>query len=185
MVYGMNKHKGRTPQSKELQEKLNSIMRVLMDLRKMLQYYLGTYSRYIGKAAEQLTASVISKIGQRGGIEIDGIFIRPIKILSRNVKSDNYEIDLIGVDEENNIWIVETTTYPIFDEGLAHKIYRRINRWYSKNGQKPCFILFAYGGIERGISLRLEKDLKEICKQVIILDKIQSRALLRLLDEEF
>jgi len=178
----MKQNSEKKPSKKDIQKQLNSIFRMLRDLRNMMKYFLGTYSNYVGKAAEQLTASIIAKINEMGGINLGGVHVGPIEILSRNLKGENYEIDLIGVDDEKNIWIVETTTYPIFDLTIANKIYRRIKRWYNKNKQSPCFILFAYGGIEKGIYAVLENELKKICKKVILLDKIQARSLLEILD---
>ncbi|MEX0568203.1 MAG: hypothetical protein Q6363_003465 [Candidatus Njordarchaeota archaeon] len=171
-------------ESKEINKKLDDISRTLKSLQRMLRYFLGTYSRYVGKAAEQLTASIIEKIKDLGGVKIDGDTIEPINIVSKNLRAKDYEIDLLGADKNNNIWIIETTTYPIFDEKIADKIYNRIKRWYDRNKQKPCFILFAYGGIDKGLYDMLKRKLNNICNKVIILDKIRSRKLLSLLDKK-
>lgn len=171
-------------ESEEISKRLDEISKMLKSLQRMLRYFLGTYSRYVGKAAERLTASVIEKIRELGGVDINGERIEPISIVSKNLKAKDYEIDLMGVDRNNNVWIIETTTYPIFDEKIADKIYNRVRKWYNRNKQKPCFILFAYGGIDKGIYDILRKKLHDICIKVIILDKIISRKLLSLLDRK-
>ena len=131
-------------------EKLNEILRTLRELHKMMRYFLGTYSRYVGKAAERLTLLSIQRIYEIGGLRIDNLYIPPIKIIAENIQGENYEIDLLGQDDEGNFWLIETTTYPIFDESIINRIYRRIQKWCNENEYKPSFILFAYGGIEHG-----------------------------------
>ncbi len=158
-------------------KKLNEILQTLRELHRMMKYFLGTYSRYVGRAAEQLTFLCINRIHKIGGLWIDNTYIPPIEILMRNVRDENFEIDLLGRDPEGNYWIIETTTYPIFDESIVNRIYRRVQRWYNKNKYKPSFILFAYGGIEHGLYDVLSNRLKKICEKVIILNKIQSRKL--------
>jgi len=167
---------------RSIDKRLDDIYKMLKSLRKMMQYFLGTYSHYVGKAAEQLTAGIINRIWEMGGCSVGDKYVRPIRLVSRNVRGSNYEIDLIGMDEDGNVWIIETTTYPIFDMSLVDKICRRINRWIEANKKKPSFMLFAYGGIERGLSKILYDRLKSVCSEVIILDKIESRKLIGLTD---
>ncbi len=162
-----------------VERKINAIFSSLRRIQKMLEYFLGTRSKYIGIAAEKLTETAIRDIYRRGGLKIGNKFLPPIKILDKNIKGKGYEIDLLGEDSEGCKWIIETTTYPIFSMRNAEKFCRRVERWIDENNETPCFLLVAYEGIEHSLYYLLEKHLSKLCKKVIILDKLESEQLLR------
>jgi len=165
--------------NRNIEKKLNTIFSSLRRIQKMLEYFLGVRSKYIGLAAEKLTEMAIEKIYSNGGLSIGNKFLPPIKILDRNIRGKGYEIDLLGIDNDGCKWIIETTTYPIFSAKNAEKFCRRVERWSQENGEKPCFLLVAYEGIEHSLYYTLEKKLSKLCRRVILLNKQEAEQLLR------
>lgn len=159
------------------EQAIDKILRVLYRIERKIEYFLGTYSRYIGQAAEVLTQRIIEKT-REDGLQVDDIFIPPLEIIDTNLRERDYEIDILAKDPDGNYWIIESTTYPILNPRQIEKFVNRVSRWIRDNKIQPFFILFAYGGIDHGLYLVLSNKLEKITKGFFILDKLTSEKFL-------
>lgn len=162
-----------------VEKKLNAIFSTLRKIEKMLEYFLGVRSKYVGIAAEKITEAALNELSKGGGLQLGDEIIPPIKIIGRNIKGKNYEIDILGEDASSRKWIIEVTTYPIFTISHAEKFYRRVEKWLADNDERPCFLLIAYEGIDHGLYYFLKDRLSKFCEEVIILDKLRSEEFLQ------
>jgi len=152
------------------------------EFKRWIEDLFGRWSHYIGAGAEAMVRDVFRRIWEsKKPFELDGIKLMPLRDLKPiSKKRDGYQFDLSGIDDSGRVWLIEVKTRAISSDYIVDRMFKSVQRWVSDHpNTKFIYLVFALGGIERGLDSRLIKCIKSIGGEAIILDRFQSREILR------
>jgi len=142
----------------------------------------GRWSHFVGAGAEAMIRDIFRQISMSGKeYMIDDLSLPPLKDLRPlKKKKDGYQFDLVGVAEDGRIWIIEVKTQAVSSDIIVDSMLKSLRRWVSDNpAQKFVYVVFALGGIERGLDSKIVRSVKSIGGDAIIFDRFQSIYILR------